>query len=137
MDALDAEPIARLTMTWELVNLNSFNVLQSLKGCFMSSNRDTYKSVLKQVRGPCIPLLDLFLAELCALKESKVLVMESGNLNFASLVLISKILLETGSLSSLYVLNVVPEIKNFIETETAANQLTHDELMWSSRFLEK
>ncbi|KAI8982521.1 ras guanine nucleotide exchange factor domain-containing protein [Pilobolus umbonatus] len=120
LSAFDNGSIGRLKRSWELISAKTMLILQNIRR-LMGANRNfsEYREIIHKVNPPCIPFLGIYLQDLTFIEDGNSNYLKKSNnlINFAKRMKTAEVILDLQQYQSThYLLNVVPDIQEFIKT---------------------
>ncbi|KAI8088828.1 ras guanine nucleotide exchange factor domain-containing protein [Halteromyces radiatus] len=126
LSAFDNSSVGRLKRTWETMSARTTAILTGIRR-LMGANRNftEYRDIIHKVNPPCIPFLGIYLQDLTFIEDGNSNFLKKSNnlINFAKRMKTGEVIRELQQYQSTpYILQIVPDIQEFIKTHLQSSR---------------
>ncbi|ORZ25027.1 ras guanine nucleotide exchange factor domain-containing protein [Absidia repens] len=126
LSAFDNSSVGRLKRTWETMSARTNAILTGIRR-LMGANRNftEYRDIIHKVNPPCIPFLGIYLQDLTFIEDGNSNFLKKTNnlINFAKRMKTGEVIRELQQYQSTpYILQLVPDIQEFIKTHLQSSR---------------
>ncbi len=129
ISALGTAPILRLGRTWAQVHAKTSSVLESMRVLIKTEkNFSNYRDSLSSANPPAIPFLGVYLTDLVFIEDGIPSVVKNSELiNFTKRKMTAEVIRDIQQYQNVpYTLNPVPELQQWILSQTEAARSVHE-----------